>query len=545
MEKVIQFNQNDEFYFKMGRDYLQEGNIVKSIKYLNKAIEKVKGRNDFLLSSYYLILAQAYAIANNLELSNYYYFACLDSDIFAQIAFRGLGENFARQNDDIMARFYLNQCVNLLENSQLAASAKQKLQQLAPIKNNKGFRIVGQDDKIYNEKKIAQAAEFMSKGKFEKAIELLEKYGDFNDNKVRAELSLAYFFVNDTQKGIDLIKNYGNDNILDLCNLLLIYYCEGDKENFAKIKDKLRKHEVKKDEDNFKIGLTFAQTGELDLAKLYMEKFLSKVKYEMELEFLYSLACINSNDFETAKNKLLDLKTLDPFNNYIYNYYLGLCEKKEECKLEYIFNVPVKEFMEVQNKIKMYLVKKDEDLKIEFLANKDLFYFIASVPDSNTKSLLLLKLAGIEGKEINEYFKYILLQNNAKIKLKERIVLTRLNLDSVNSISLIRENLYTKILLPNKKATKVISEKLNKASINCVEFLLTKTGTMKVNLKRNIIMIERKDLPETVDENVLSAYLTWSVVSQTKQATLNDVCLYFSITQADFYSFTETYGFEV
>ena len=30
--------------------------------------------------------------------------------------------------------------------------------------------------------------------------------------------------------------------------------------------------------------------------------------------------------------------------------------------------------MEVQNKIKMYLVKKDEDLKTEFLANKDLFY---------------------------------------------------------------------------------------------------------------------------------------------------------------------------
>ena len=349
-------------------------------------------------------MAQAYAIANNLELSNYYYFACLDSDIFAQIAFRGLGENFAKQNDNIMARFYLNQCVNLLENSQLAESAKQKLKQIGST-NFKGLRVVGQDEKIYNDKKIAQAAEFMSKGKFEKAIDLLEKYGDFNDSKVRAELSLAYFFVNDTQKGINLIKEFGDDNILDLCNLLLIYYCEGDKDNFAVIKDKLRKFEVKKDEDNFKIGLTFAQTDELDLAKLYMEKFFSKVQYEMELEFLYCLTCINSRDFETAKNKLLDLKTLDPFNNYIYNYYLNLCEKQEECKLEYIFNVPVKEFMQVQNKIKMFLVKKDEDLKEDFLANKDLFYFIASIPESNTKSLLLLKLAGIEGKELNEYFK--------------------------------------------------------------------------------------------------------------------------------------------
>ena len=542
-KKIIQFNQDDEFYFDLAKKYLQNGEVVKAIKSMHTAISKITVRNELLLSSYHLVLAQAYSMANNLELSNFYYYMCLDDgDIFAQFAFRGLGENFVLKKDYMMARFYLNQCINIMENSQLADSAKQKLKQIGKG-NTKGFKVIGRDDnKFLQEKKLSQAENFMSKGKFEKAIDVLEKIGDYTDPRVRAELALAYFFTNESQKGIELIKTFGEDNILDLCNLLLIYYVEEDKENYAKIKEKLRSFKVEKEEDNFKIGLTFAQTDELPLAKLYMEKFLSQAKYESELEFLYCLACINNKDYDIAKNRLLDLKALDPFNNYVFDYYLKMCEEKPDQKVEYLFNVPMNKFLEVQNQVKQFLIKKDEDLKKDFLENKDLFYFIASLPDSNIKSLLLLKLSKIECRELNDYFNYILLQNSVKPKLKENLALSRLSLDKVNFLSLTRDNFYTKLILPNKKATKLKSEKLNKATLNCVEFLLTKTPTMKISIKNKVIYLERKDLPEDeIDENVLSAYLTWTVVSVNKLATLNEVCLYFSVTQEEFYNFMRKY----
>ena len=50
-----------------------------------------------------------------------------------------------------------------------------------------------------------------------------------------------------------------------------------------------------------------------------------------------------------------------------------------------------------------------------------------------------------------------------------------------------------------------------------------------------------KDDEDEIDENVLSAYLTWSVVSVNKLATLNNVCLYFSVTQEQFYEFMNKY----
>ena len=219
-----------------------------------------------------------------------------------------------------------------------------------------------------------------------------------------------------------------------------------------------------------------------------------------------------------------------------------MCEEKSDQKLEYLFNVPMKKFLEIQNLVKQFLLKKDEDLKKEFLQNKDLFYFIASLPESNIKSLLLLKLSKIEGKELNDYFNYVLIQNCVKPKLKENLALSRLSLDKVNTLSLTRDNFFTKIILPNKKATKLKSEKLNNATLNCLEFLLTKTPAMKITLKNKVIYLERKNLPEDeINESVLSAYLTWSVVSVNKLSTLNDVCLYFSVTQEQFYDFMNKY----
>ena len=47
-----------------------------------------------------------------------------------------------------------------------------------------------------------------------------------------------------------------------------------------------------------------------------------------------------------------------------------MCETKPDQKVEYLFNLPMNKFLEVQNQVKHFLVKKDEDLKQDFLTYK-------------------------------------------------------------------------------------------------------------------------------------------------------------------------------
>lgn len=540
--KVLQFNKDDKFYFKKGNDFLAQGNTTKAINYLQKAVNAAQSKNAFLRCSYYLVLAQAYALAQNLELSNLYYYKSLENDVFAQLVFRGLGENLLQQGDELAARFYLNQCINLLETSQVAKSAKERLEHLDK-KPQKKFKVIYPNscDGV-----LSKTEALMSRGKFDDVVALLEAEGDFKHPKVRAELSLAYFFTNQTKKGLDLVKTYGDGSVFDLCNLLLIYYCEEDKKNFDDIKNRLRNLNKVSDEEYFKIGLTFAQTNELELAKIYMKEFLSKAKPEPDLQFLYCITLINNGDFDEAKTLLLDLKSIDPFNNYIFNYYLKICaEKPKDRKLEYIFSVPVSEFLKVQAKIKELIGLEQNELLDSFNKDEDLFYFIAALPDSNTKSAVLEKLSKIDDEALNNYFSYVLLSNTTKNSLKNKLALNRLVCDSVDRVCIVKDKIFTKYVVPNMLATKLNNKSLFDALVLCLKFLIEEALIMNVNLKREVIKIERIIKNSKQNENVLACFMAWDYTKQKKIMPLGKMCKYFCVSQEDLYSFANSFGLEI
>lgn len=544
MEKtnILQFNRDDKFYFKKGNDFLSQGNVSKAIKYFQKAVNEAQNKNAFLRCSYYLVLAQAYSLAQNMELSNFYYFKALENDVFAQLVFRGLGENFLHQNDELTARFYLNQCVNLLENSQVANSAKERLDGLDKASHKK-FKVIYPNS---CDGLLSKTEGLMSRGKFDDVVALLESEGNYKDPKVRAELSLAYFFTNQTKKGLELVENYGDDSVFDLCNLLLIYYCEEDKVNFEATKTKLRAKDKISDEEYFKIGLTFAQTNELQLAKTYMKEFLSKSNPEPDLLFLYCITLMNNGDFDEAKSLLLDLKNVDPFNNYIFNYYLKICaEKPKECKLEYIFSIPVSEFLKVQVKLKEFLTLELNELLNEFKSNQDLFYFVASLPDSNTKNAVLEILSKIDDDCLNNYFSYILLTNSAKNSLKNKLALNRLVRDGADRISVVKDKIFTKYVVPNMLATKLNNQSLFDATVLCLKFLIEEALIMNVNLKREVIKLERIIKDTEQNQNVLACFMAWDYTKQKKVMTLNKICKTFNVTQEELYNFANSFGLEI
>ena len=539
-DKVINIKRDDRYYMTKANACMLDKDFLQAIKYFHKAVNAVENSklHHLIDVSYKIALGQAYSFVNDLDMANYYFYTSLKYEYTSQVAYLWLGENFMKADDDQTARFYFNQSINYLPNSEVAERAKLRLEILNKV-NHKGFRVVG-GQSVATKQKLAQAEDYMSRCKFEKAVEIYEKYGDFSDPKTRAELSLAYFFLNDTKKGTELIKEHGQNTLLDLCNLLLIYYCEDDKENFDKTKDELLNYKISKDEDYFKIGLTFAQTGLVEKAKIYMQNFLSKAKYEPEFEFLYCLTCINAKDYETARKKLIDLKALNPIKSYVYDYYILLCSEKRDEKVEYVFSLPVKEYLKVQNKIKEFMLLGKDELLEAFLQNKDMFYFIASLPETNAIKMLLVKLATIENKHLINFFDYVLLNDYTKPKTKERLVMARGYLDSVDIVGLVRDDVYTRVVFPETKDNlKLTQEGVFQAGMNAIEYFLSKTHALHIELNlllrnKNIAM-----LPKVFDVSALSVYYVLKNAKSYKDIKLRDVCAYFDVSQEDFYKFIE------
>lgn len=542
-EKVLSFNKDDKFYFKKANEFLSNNQFVLAIRFLNKAIDLSQNKAPFLKCSYYLVLAQAYSAVKLYELSNIYYYKALENDIFAQLVFRGLGENFYLIGNVNASKFYLNQCVNLLETSQVATSAKAKLYDIE--KNEKPlFRVVSSEEGLSLEEQN-KVEKLISLGKFNQVINLMETKNNFSNSKLRAELALAYFFTGQTQKGINLINKFGNGSLTDLCNLLLMYYNKNDSKNYNKVREKLLNFSVEDDEQLFKIGLTLAQTEDYIKAKEFMEVFLEKNPYEWELKFMYAITCINCNRKDVAKNILLDLKTLDPYNNYIINYYLDICNKDDTNKLQYIFNLPISEYTKVQNKVKEFLFLSNEELLKAFNNNEDLFCFLANNEETNLVKLLFIKLSLIEDQNIKSFFDYCLLTENLKEKTKNEIVVNILSQDGATNVSVVKNKIFTKIVVPNVLATKANNPNIFEALQHVIKFMLSEALLMNINLKREIIKIERIIKQEKTNPSVLATFICFDYLQNKKKVSLNKICKFFNVSQQDFYKFLEEYNIEI
>ena len=242
MGEILEFKREHNYYFKKGSNYIATNKYVDAVKNIRKAIELCD--NLFLKSSYYLVLAQAYSKMNMFRNSNKCYFKALDFESFSQIAFLGLGENFYLMQDNLMAQYYLNLCLNTGVEGPVIEKANAILKELH--KSGKKFRVIKSFEEELNDKHLNLAESDMLKGNFEHAIDNylkvdVEKLSESDKNKVRSGLSFAYFFTGNHQKGIELSESADEKTVQDLCNLLLLYFYNEEKDKLEAIKSQLIK----------------------------------------------------------------------------------------------------------------------------------------------------------------------------------------------------------------------------------------------------------------------------------------------------------------
>ncbi len=431
--KTTKIDDNfEDFYFTQGVNLanITCSDVKKGIKYLWTCFEMELKRgviSDETLGQ----LALAYSNAFNFEMSNTLFYIALNyfykPSYVVHIA----------QNDMLSNNF--EHGLELLKSILKDSSVSNYTQDFAKktFDNIKTFpeeyyKSIKEDE--YGEKveqKITEAQNCMSVGDFERAVEIYKSLNLYDDDDVRAELTLAYFFMGRYSQAEQVVKKYGKNSTRDLSNLLLIYDAKKDKKSYDLILEKIKNLDLEDERESFNIGLSLAQTGQPELAIEFMEDYV-KIGYdEAQVNFYYTLACINAKKYDKAKDELLVLRDYDVFNRYMYDYYLSLCNNKTQGTVEYLYSVPVKEYIKINKQVDD-LIKLDEK-KLEKYFHENFFFFFYLAKNQNIDKInhLLYKLAKIDSAYASFYFNFINVTDFVSYETKKNLILLRASVNKV------------------------------------------------------------------------------------------------------------------
>ena len=542
--KVLSIKESPMFYINHARQILNEGNDFKRcLAYLHMA-EKLELNNEQqqLIQSLYI---EAYFSVGMLQMSVYHCYRALKTLNLSlhDMIFLMLARNFFLMGEYDVAKFYCNVYLNQDENSDQANFCKHLQKEIEQKLNIKPKPRLVNDDYLYRHN-IILAHDMMSRGDISGAIKCYEDIADFENEDVRNELAMAYFFDGELQKASDLVNQYGKDTVQDLISKMIVEYSIGNKESFEMAKKELLARDITDLEQRYRVGASFSQVNEPELAMEYMRDYVESGTAEAELEFLYCIACINCGHGDRVKNRLIDLKTVDPFDEYIFDFYIKACSSVGKHNYKYIFNIPKREENVINAKIKEMLVQTPEALLNEYKNNESMFYYIAK-QNTSTSNLLLLKLASIDDKCLDDFFDFVLFGKQIKVNLKNRIAIKRAGLNCTKQICVVRDDIFSRIVLPNNLATKTNNINLYNAVVLFVEYVMNDLSNFQLSIAKIIVKIERKIKNDDVDEKVLGAYIAWETFRNSKSMSLSKICNRFKISQEEFYDFTKKYDFEV
>ncbi len=542
--KVINIKKKPIFYlFRARKFFEEEQEYKKALKYLRIAGQmELNDDEEFLINS---IRSGIYYELRMIPMGIFYGYKVLKKtdDSHADLVYTMLARAYFMLEEYDVARFYANVYLNQHKNTPQEQLLKDMLVEIDRIQKGKPALQLVNDDYLLKHN-LLLAHEKMSQGNLEEAIKTYENMANFQDDDIRNELVMAYFFAGEMDRASEIIKTYGKESVQDLISQMLIEYSLGNDERCKEIKKRLQNIDNVDMEQRYRIGASFSQVGENELAAEYMRGYVESGTAEPELDFLYCITCINCGKGEQIKTRLLDLKLLDPFDGYIFDYYLKFCGDNKKHNFKYIFNIPKREENIINAKVKEMLVQTPEALLNEFKNNEDLFYYIAK-QETNISSLLLLKLASIDDNCLDEFFDFILLGRQIKTSLKNRIALKRAGLNCTRRVCIVRDDIFSKIILPNNLATKTNNMNLYNAVMLLVRYIFTDIANFQLTIAKPVVRLERKIKNDNVDENVLAAFLAWDILKDTRHAPLSKICNKFKITQEDFYDFTTKYNLEV
>jgi tetratricopeptide (TPR) repeat protein len=285
--KIVTFHPTGEYYFTKGLKAYHRRDLYKAKKYLERALE---------LEPYEPMITCQLAIVCT-DLGEYQYSNRLlqtiieDLDPYMTECHYFLANNYAHLGMFKEAYRHANEYLDRDEDGEFSADAEDLLDLITFETDEIGESLLEQDGLIFQQEK---AREYLESGNFPKAIEILnqtiEEYPDFWS--AYNNLALAHFYLGnheDAYKTLEEVLEKNPGNLHALCNLLVFNYYEQNHEKVEEMASKLEKVRPIMQEQQFKLGATFALIGKYDFAYQWLKQ-LYKKGFEGDATYYYWLA---------------------------------------------------------------------------------------------------------------------------------------------------------------------------------------------------------------------------------------------------------------
>ncbi|PLT29029.1 tetratricopeptide repeat protein [Peribacillus deserti] len=288
--QIFSFHPTGEYYFAKGLKYFHRRDLHKAKKYMERAYELEAGEP--------MIACQLAIVCTELgeyEHSNELLQTILSGlDPFMTECHYFLANNYAHLGMFKEAYKHVNDYLDKEEDGEFSDDAEELIDLIAFEMDETGESLEyldQQDGLIFKQEK---AREQLETGNFAKAIETLseivKEYPEFWS--AYNNLALAHFYLGKTDEAFNVLdevleKNPGN--LYALCNQLVFHHYQKNAGKVAEITAMLEKIRPIMNEQRFKLGATFAMTGQYEQAYKWL-KLLQKKGFDHDGTFYYWLA---------------------------------------------------------------------------------------------------------------------------------------------------------------------------------------------------------------------------------------------------------------
>lgn len=423
-KKIVQFEQNAEFYYELYNKYVQKGNLVKALRYIEKAATK-KPTDGFIQFNYAGILAELGEVNKSTDIllnivEN------IDSD-YSECYF-GLGCNYLQLQKVKKAIVYFRAYLKLEPKGEFSDEAEDLLEMLTMIKDANNNLDDDEIEKIY--KIEEEAIVHLENREYSIAVEKFDYVVETLPNAVpaRNNLSLTYYYMGNIEKAMELaeeVLKYEPLNIHANCNLAVFYNKLNLKSSVKKQTKLIQTLNTENPEYLYKIADTFGSLGKHLQAYINYKKLISIEEENPSYIHYTAVAAFNSKKYLDSIKLWEKLKIVDK-DNFLSDFYIENCkdimnESRNFKELVYIYQLPQDEMSNRIDMLYKLMDLKDNELNSHLKHHpeaRELLYFGIKFDNGVLRKLIYnkIKIECIDSAE--DILKRILVQDNIEDSAK-------------------------------------------------------------------------------------------------------------------------------
>lgn len=323
--KILSFVPTGEYYFTKGLKAYRRRDFIKAKKYLGRALQLEPGEP--------MITCQLAIVSTELgefETSNQLLHLILEElDVEMAECHYFLANNYAHMGFFRDAFHHAKLYLELDPEGDFQEDTEDLLEVLSFEAEDLEDEFYPQDDLIVKQEK---ARDLLESGSFPQAIEMLqdvvEEYPEYWS--AYNNLALAYFYLGEKEKADSILEEVlerNPGNLHALCNKLVFAHYQGKQELVTSMLAALKKIKPLFEDQQFKLGATFALVGEHELAYSWLKK-LYKQGFDGDGPYYYWLSSSayftgHENFARMSWKKLLkinpDKAGSEPWNQHVPN----------------------------------------------------------------------------------------------------------------------------------------------------------------------------------------------------------------------------------